>query len=324
MVGSATPPPWVNPGSRNVAGEMLCEALMPLQPAPITASSTTNASRNDCHFSFTRPTICAEVMIAIPNSALCFRRHGARTLLGLCLVLLSLSSAPAADQPAQTPYGRAKSAYNLTKQAWQKAPSDPDAAWQFAQACFDLAELDEDGRARIAEEAIDACRKSLKTNTNAANYYYLAMNLGQLARTKTLGALKLVDEMEVVFKKTIDIDPKFDYAGADRSLGLLYRDAPGWPASIGSRSKAKQHLAKAVQLAPEYPGNQISLIESHIAWGDLNAARAAVSRAEPHLRTARLELTGDRWKESWREWDHSWERIRRRTGADLTSPRGKQ
>jgi len=303
---------------------MLCEALMPLHPPPTKARTATSASRNDCHFSFTRPTICAEVMIAIPNSALCFRRHEAGAILGLCLVLLSRPSVPAADQPAPSPYARARSAYAVTKQAWQKSPSAPDAAWQFALACFDLAELDEDGRARIAEEAIDACRKSLKTNTNVGNLYYLAMNLGQLARTKKLGALKLVDEMEVVFKKAIEIDPKFDYAGADRSLGLLYRDAPGWPASLGSRSKAKQHLAKAVQLAPEYPGNHISLIESFVAWGDLNAARAAVSQAEPYLRAARLELTGDRWKESWRDWDQSWERIRRRTGADLTSPRGKQ
>ena len=323
MLGSVAPP-WVNPGSRNVAGEMLCEALMPLQPAPNTASSATNASRNDCHFSFTRPTICAEVMIATPNSAICIRRHGASAILGLCLVLLFRSWAAAADQPTPGPYARAKNAYTMTKQAWQTNPPAPDAAWQFAQACFDLAEIDEDGRARIAQEAIDACQKSLKTHTNAGNYYYLGLNLGQLARTKKLGALKLVDEMEVALKKAIETDRKFDYAGADRSLGMLYRDAPGWPASIGSRSKAKQHLAKAVQLAPEYPGNHVSLIESFISWGDLNAARAAVSLAEPHLRQARLELTGDRWKESWREWDHSWERIRRRTGADLTSPRGRK
>jgi len=245
-------------------------------------------------------------------------------MVSLCLVLLSGMWSSGAEQPGSSPYARAKSAYTLAKQAWQKDPSAPDAAWQFAQACFDLAELDEEERARIAEEAIDACRKSVKTNTNAGNHYYLGMNMGQLARTKKLGALKLVDEMEVAFKKAIDTDPKFDYAGADRSLGMLYRDAPGWPASIGSRSKAKQHLLKAVQLAPQYPGNHISLIESFIAWGDLNAARTAVLQAEPHLRRARLELAGDRWKESWRDWDHSWERIRRRTGVNLTSPRGNQ
>src|SRR5687768_4030256 len=134
MLGSATPV-WVRPGSKNVAGEMLCEALMPLQPAPSAASSATSASRNDCHFSFTRPTICAEVMIAIPNSALRFGRPGRCAVLCLCLVLLSRLWSPAAEQPGPSPHAKARAAYALAKQVWQKNTSDPDAAWQFARAC---------------------------------------------------------------------------------------------------------------------------------------------------------------------------------------------
>ena len=308
---------------------------MPLQPAPSATSSATSASRNDCHFSFTRPTICAEVMMAIPNSgsrsgrSTCKRGVGravpsAPLAVLAILILLSPFWTPAAEQRGPSPHAKARAAYALAKQVWQKNRSDPAAAWQFARAAFDLAELDEDDRARLAEEAINACRKSLTTNTNGGNYYYLALNLGQLARTKKLGALRLVDEMEIELKNAIAIDPKFDYAGAHRSLGMLYRDAPGWPASIGSRSKAKQHLLKAVQLAPEYPDNHISLIESLIEWADLKAARAAVLQAESPMRQARLELTGDRWKEAWRDWDRRWERIRRRTDVDLTSPRGGQ
>jgi tetratricopeptide (TPR) repeat protein len=261
-------------------------------------------------------------MIATPNSALRsgrLRHHAALILL----ILLSILWCKAADPAAQTPHAQARTAYTTAKQVWQKNPTDPDAAWQFGRACFDLAEVDEQNRARIAQEAIDACGKSLATQTNAGNYYYLGLNLGQLARTKKLGALSLVDQMETALQKAIQLDPKFDYAGPHRTLGLLYRDAPGWPMSIGSRSKAQQHLLKAVQLGPEYPDNHISLIESFIEWSDLKAARNAVARAESPMRQARLALTGDRWKETWRDWDHRWERIRRRTDADLTSPRGK-
>lgn len=267
-------------------------------------------------------------MMAIPNSgsrsgrSTCKRGVGHAVLA--ILILLSPFWTPAAEQRGPSPHAKARAAYALAKQVWQKNRSDPAAAWQFARAAFDLAELDEDDRARLAEEAINACRKSLTTNTNGGNYYYLALNLGQLARTKKLGALRLVDEMEIELKNAIAIDPKFDYAGAHRSLGMLYRDAPGWPASIGSRSKAKQHLLKAVQVASEYPDNHISLIESLIEWADLKAARAAVLQAESPMRQARLELTGDRWKEAWRDWDRRWERIRRRTDVDLTSPRGGQ
>jgi hypothetical protein len=50
-----------------------------------------------------------------------------------------------------------------------------------------------------------------------------------------------------------------------RNLGLLYRDAPGWPFSIGSKRKAREWLERAAALAPDYPENQLNLAESHCA-----------------------------------------------------------
>ena len=300
---------------------MLCEALMPLHPAPSAASRAINASRNVCHFSFTRVTIWADDMIAIFNSG-----RFAQGALGILAAFLPLASGSALAESISNAAKIApvKRAYNISREVWQKTPADVDAAWQFARACFDLAEIDDGNRAKIAEEGIDACRKSLQRHTNAGTYYYMALNFGQLARTKKLGALKLVSDMEAALKKAIELDPKFDFAGPHRTLGMLYRDAPGWPASIGSRSRAKQHLLKAIELAPEYPDNQISLIESHIEWGELKNARAAISRAESPLRQARLKFMGERWRDSWRDWDNRWERIRRKTDPDLASPRGSR
>src|SRR5207248_6916974 len=107
-------------------------------------------------------------------------------------------------------------------------------------------------RAEIAEQGIAAARQGIERAPRlAAPHYYLALNLGQLARTKKLGALRLVDEMEAELKAAIALDPKFDYAGPHRSLGLLYADAPGWPTSIGNHSKARQHLHTAIELSPE-------------------------------------------------------------------------
>src|SRR5687768_18128127 len=65
----------------------------------------------------------------------------------------------------------------------------------------------------------------------------------------------------------------------------------------------RSYLLKAVQLAQEYPDNHISLIESFIEWSDVKAARNAVSQAESPMRQARLALTGERWKESWGDWE---------------------
>lgn len=309
------------PGNRNVAGEMLCEALMPLHPAPSATTRPINASRNGCHFSFTRLTICANNMIATSNSTLFSARRA-----GLFAVLLALLSTSGLADRLHIPPGYLprKEALDVAEEVWRKNPQDKDAAWQFARACFDLAEVDELNRARIAEEGIDACRKALQRHTNAGTYYYLALNLGQLARTKKLGALKLVGQMETALEEAIKLDPKFDYAGPHRTLGMLYRDAPGWPASIGSRSKAKQQLLKAIELVPDYPDNQISLIESYIEWGELKNARAAVGNAISPIRQARLNFMGDRWRDSWRDWDQRWERIRRKTDVNLSSPRGSR
>jgi len=266
-------------------------------------------------------------MIATPISTLCFVKKGRfRPLFGLLLaVVLSIGpqrSSVADPGPKEIPSNLTR-AYAQTREVLQKNAEDPDAAWQFARACFDLADLDESNRAKVAEEGINACRSALQRYTNAAIYYYCSLNLGQLARTKKLGALKLVDQMENALKRAVELDSKFDYAGPHRTLGLLYSDAPGWPMSIGSRSKAKQHLLKAVELAPDYPDNQISLIEFYISSGDLKNARSAVPDAEPQMRAARLKFSGERWKDSWKDWDLRWERIRRRTQADLTSPRSK-
>jgi hypothetical protein len=97
----------------------------------------------------------------------------------------------------------------------------------------------------MAHEGIQVCRRWLQRAPNqAAAHYYLGMNLAQLARTKSLGALSIVKEMEKEWLATLALDAHCDYAGADRNLGLLYRDAPGFPLSIGSRLKAEQHLQR--------------------------------------------------------------------------------
>jgi tetratricopeptide (TPR) repeat protein len=144
---------------------------------------------------------------------------------------------------------------------------------------------------------------------------YLGMNLGQVARTKLLGALGILDEMEAVWKKAIALDPKYDYAGAHRSLGLLYLDAPGWPTSIGSKSKARQHLEKAVELNPEYPGNRLCLLEAQLKWGETKTVRAQISPVEAVLKTARTNLTGEAWARDWQEWDERWQKIKIEAGV---------
>ena len=181
------------------------------------------------------------------------------------------------------------------------------AAWQFARACFDFADLatNETERAEIARQGIAACHKLLARETNSAPaHYYLAMNEGQLARAEapSLAAYRLVKQMEREFKTASDLDRNFDYAGPERCLGLLYRDAPVWPFSIGSRRKARENLEQAAKLAPDYPENHLNLAETFLQWHGTDNAKSELTTLDALWPGARANLTGEVWERSWADW----------------------
>src|SRR5947209_1537672 len=189
--------------------------------------------------------------------------------MAACLVLLLVQLSPAAEPDFAA---RARKAFAETQQKHSKSPKDFELAWQFARACFDVADFSTNNteREEFAEQGIAACKQVLAENHDSAvAHYYLGMNLGQLAQTRGVSALKLVDQMEHEFKLARELDEKLDYAGPDRNLGLLYRDAPAW-VSVGSRSHATKHLLRAAELAPDYPENRLNLVESYIKWSDRN------------------------------------------------------
>jgi hypothetical protein len=202
--------------------------------------------------------------------------------------------------------GKARKAYDDAKTRFETDTNNPEAMWQFARACFDQADYatNSANRAEVAEEGIAVSRFLLKIATNSVpGHYYLGMNLGQLARTKTLGALKIVTEMEGEFNLVRDLDPNFDYAGPDRNLAMLYLDAPNWPVCVGSKTKARQHFQRALKLCPEYPGNPLNLIEAELKWGEKKDAAAGLEALDQLWPEARKKLAGDDWAAAWAEWE---------------------
>lgn len=199
-------------------------------------------------------------------------------------------------------------------------------ACEFARACFDRADFSTNNaqRAAIAEQGIAACRRAiLLAPDSAAAQFYLGVNLGQLARTKLFTALGLLYDMEAAWKRTVELDEKFNYAGAHRCLGLLYLDAPGWPLSLGSRAKARQHLEKAFQLVPDYPDNRLCLLEARFRWGEVKSVQDQITAVEPALQSARTNYVGDAWARDWEDWDARWKKLKAQAGApaNARSPR---
>ena len=239
-----------------------------------------------------------------------------RVLTSLWLaVLCAAQTAPGAPKREVTPaLIAAEEAYDKAKARYETNSNDDDAALQFSCACFDRADTTsaESVRATVAREGMQACRRWLQRAPDQAGaHYYLAMNIAQLARTKSIGAVPLIRQMEKEWLATLALDPHYDFAGADRNLGLLFRDAPGFPLSIGNRSKAEQHLRRAVELDPEYPENHLNLIET-----DLKRNPGAVADEEEKLRailpSARKKFSGPRWQSAWEDWNARLEKFQPR------------
>lgn len=238
---------------------------------------------------------------------------------------LTLNSGGADNPDLKQAQERLAKLYADSRDTFLRDSNNVELGWQFGRACFDWADQASNNtqRAAIAREGIAACQQALaKVPTNAAAQYYLGLNLGQLALTQRLSALRTLGDIERAWLAAIAANPAFDYAGPHRSLGLLYRDAPGWPIAIGDNAKAKQHLKKAVELSPNYPDNQLYWLESLWEWGSKDTVRTNLAEAEKVLDKARLELTGPAWMLSWKDWDKRWQQLKAKADVrPASSPR---
>jgi len=106
--------------------------------------------------------------------------------------------------------------------------------------------------------------------------------------------------MEAAWKKSIDLDSTFNHGrGASFPRDVVSRRA-GWPLRPRSRTKARRHLQKAVELVPDYPENQICLLEARLNWGEGQGGAGPVGRHGSHAANCRTNYTGEAWARDWR------------------------
>jgi len=217
---------------------------------------------------------------------------------------------------------RARADCQRAQARYQADTDNPEAARQFARAAFDCHDFVTNNaqRAELALQGIAACRHVVERNSNSVpGHYYLGLELGRLADTKrNVAGLKLVREMEREFRAADTLDEHYDYAGPARCLGLLYRDAPGWPMSIGSRRRAREWLERAVKLEPDYPENRLYLAESYWQWKDREAAGNELKRLDALWPSARTNFTGEAWEYSWVDWSARRDAVREKIDAAQT------
>jgi len=225
-----------------------------------------------------------------------------------CGVILLAAATALGQQVTNTVFAaRAQSEFIRAQKKLTAHPDIATNAWILGRASYDWAELatNAEQRAAVAQAGIAACRHLVaREPQSAAGHYYLAMNYGELAEAEapSMAAYKLIREIEREFKVAAQLDERLDFAGPIRCLGLLYRDAPSWPVSIGSRRKAREYLERAAVLAPDFPENQMNLVESHILWHGADETEAAWRRLTVIWPAAQTNLTGANWEPSWDDW----------------------
>lgn len=238
----------------------------------------------------------------------CNPQQGMRLALLVLLALLPMLQTFAAElattEVITDPAQLARTNYEAAVARFRREPDSAEAALGAGRACFELAEFAarKAERASLANEGIAACQRALALQTNSgAAHYYLGVNLGQLARTKGWGALKMVNQLRDEFEAAANLDPHVNHAGPDRNLGYLYRDTPSF--SLGDKQEAAKHLERAVKLAPDYPENRLSLIEGLLKWGERKRAREELKTLEESLPEARTRFTGPAFAPNWTDWD---------------------
>jgi hypothetical protein len=142
-------------------------------------------------------------------------------------------------------------------------------------------------RRRQFADGIAAARALLAVQPDdSEGLLWLAANLGADALERgVLTALKVLPEMERLLLRLEARDPMYDHAAAARTLGVLYFKAPAL-ISIGSKSRARDFLERALLRAGDHPANQILAAEF---FADVGEEARARSLAESYLRAPASE-----------------------------------
>lgn len=171
-----------------------------------------------------------------------------------------------------------------------------------SQLCLLLAARQTDPlkREQLASEGVRFAEKALELGGagDAAIHYYLAANLGLVARDHVTVAMDNLPRLESEIQRAVALNPAIDDGGPLRLLGMLYLKAPPWPAGPGDGDKALELLARAVTHYPTHPLNHLFYAEA--TWeveGD-----DADERARNHLAIGRKLLEQGDWgynREPW-------------------------
>ena len=215
-----------------------------------------------------------------------------KTVFGI-LLIAALASLPAlAQTPTESPLlqqgdelytqradlAKAKEAQAKYEAALAAKEDDYGASWRLARILYWIGDHTpgNDAKKQIFQQGIEHAKKAVALGPDKADgHFWLGVCYGVYGEAKgVLKSLSLVKPIKAEMRRVLEIDPAYDRGGADRVLGRVYHQLPGFAG--GSEKLSLQHLEKAVEYGPRVGLNLIYLADTYLSLDRVEDARKAL------------------------------------------------
>lgn len=170
---------------------------------------------------------------------------------------------------------KAKEALGKCQEALIKGEDSYGAYWRMARVEYWIGDHtgNKGDKKRIFEQGIYHAKKAVQlAGDKPEGHYWLGINYGVYGEAKgILKSLSLVKPIKEEMNKVLAIDPSFDEGGADRVLGRVYHELPGFAG--GSKKKSLEHLLKSREMGPRVGLTRIYLADTYLSMDEIEKAR---------------------------------------------------
>jgi tetratricopeptide (TPR) repeat protein len=209
------------------------------------------------------------------------------------VIILALAALPAlAQTPSSSPLvqqgddlytqradlAKAKEAQAKYEAALAAKEDDYGASWRLARILYWIGDHTpaNDAKKQLFQQGIDHAKKAVELGPDRADgHFWLGVCYGVYGEAKgVLKSLSLVKPIKAEMRRVLEIDPAYDRGGADRVLGRVYHQLPGFAG--GSEKLSLQHLQKAVEYGPHVGLNLLYLSDTYVSLDRVEDARKAL------------------------------------------------
>jgi tetratricopeptide (TPR) repeat protein len=170
---------------------------------------------------------------------------------------------------------RAREVLGKCQEALIKGEDSYGAYWRMARVEYWIGDHtgNNGDKKRIFEQGIYHAKKAVQlAGDKSEGHYWLGINYGVYGEAKgILKSLSLVKPIKEEMNKVLAMDPAFDDGGADRVLGRVYHELPGFAG--GSKKKSLEHLLKSKEMGPRVGLTRIYLADTYLSMDEIENAR---------------------------------------------------